>query len=106
MPIFNPEELESGFYRLTEGGFVKEKDGVFSATDKVLKAYAETSTPRRSMAKELEDMEHLLGATSYSAEPNPKSNLKYPGFSTELYETAVSNYLKAANKYSERPGKR
>ena len=104
--IFNPEELESGFYRLTEGGFVEEKDGVFSATDKVLKAYAETSTPRRSMAKELEDMEHLLGATSYSSEPNPKNNLKYPGFSTELYETAVSKYLKAASRYSEKPGKR
>lgn len=104
--IFNPEELESGFYRLTEGGFVKEKNGVFAATAKVIKAYAKTTTPRRTIAKEMEDIERLLAAKSYSSEPNPEHNFEYPGFSTELYERAVSGYLKAASKYSEKHKKK
>src|SRR5258705_3275865 len=104
--IFNPEELESGFYRLTKGSFVKEKDGVFSATDKVMKVYAKTTTPRRSIAKEMEDTERLLGAKSYSSVPNPENNFRYSGFSTELYETAVSKYIKTASGYTERPRKR
>ncbi len=104
--IFNPEELESGFYRLTEGSLIKEKDGVFSATDKVMKAYAKTTSLRRSIAKEMEDMEGLLSAKSYSSIPNAENNHRYSGFSIELYERAVSKYIEAASKYAERPRKR
>lgn len=100
--IFNPEELESGFFRLALGGFIEEKDAVFSATDKVLKAYAKNTTPRRSVSKELEDVERLLKARPYSAEPNPVHDLKYPGFSQEAYERAVSNYLEAAARCAEK----
>ena len=104
--IFNPEELESGFCRLTGGSFIKEKDGVFSATDKVMKAYAKTTTPRRSIAKEMEDTERFLSAKSYPSVPNPENNLRYSEFSMESYERAVSKYIEAAGKYAERPRKR
>ncbi|MDQ3907205.1 MAG: hypothetical protein M3268_02560 [Acidobacteriota bacterium] len=59
--IFSDEELNGGFTRLKAGGFVKERGGKYSATSKTLKAYAKTTTPRRAIYKELEDMRQLLG---------------------------------------------
>jgi hypothetical protein len=58
--IFTADELEGGLSRLSAGGFVKEQRGLFSVTDKVLQAYRETTTPRRNVFEELEDMERFL----------------------------------------------
>jgi len=58
--IFTADELEGGLNRLSAGGFIKERQGLFSATGKVLKAYRKTTTPRRSALKELEDIERFL----------------------------------------------
>lgn len=44
--IFNPDELESGLARLTSGGYIDEKAGVFSLTDKVMGAYEKTTSRR------------------------------------------------------------
>src|SRR5918993_141058 len=55
--IFNPDELESGFARLTSGGYIEEKGGIFSPTDKVIRGYEKTTSPRRAIYKELKDIE-------------------------------------------------
>jgi len=94
--IFNQEELESGFSRLTAGGYIEEKDGSFRATAKVIESYRMTTTPRRTVFKEVEDMRQLLGAASWTAIdplPDPENNLNYHGFSSQLYEEAVSKYV-------------
>jgi len=91
--IFNPDELESGLARLTAGGHLREKSRVFFATSPVMTAYQKTTSPRRSIEKELSDIEKYLGAAS-SADPQPHSNnLRYPGFTKEAYTEAVNNYL-------------
>jgi hypothetical protein len=58
--IFTDDELGGGLSRLSAGGFIKEKRGFFSVTNKVLQAYQKTHTPRRKVYKELEDMVRFL----------------------------------------------
>ena len=92
--IFEPNELESGLARLTLGGFIKEKNGVFSTTAKVKKAYSKTTTPRRPILKELDDMTGLLQAATYESKQPQRNNLKYPGFSITAFDKALASYLK------------
>jgi len=96
--IFNSDELESGFARLTSGGYVKEKDRIFSATDGVMSAYSKTTSARRAIHKELKDMEELLGAESPTSEQPHPNNLKYAGFSAEAYTEAVNRYIEGFGK--------
>ena len=96
--IFNPDELESGLARLTSGGYIKEKNGVFSATAQVMRAYAKTTSPRRAIHKELEDMEKLIGAVSPTSKQPHTNKLKYAGFSKEAYAEAVSRYIEGFGK--------
>ena len=99
--IFNADELESGLARLTANGYVKEKAGVFSATAKVKRAYEKTTSPRRSIRKELEGIEKLIGAAPYNAEQPHAHDLKYPGFTSAAYSKAVNDYVeRAANLYN------
>ena len=91
--IFNPEELESGLFRLTSGGYIKEKRGVFFATSKVMKAHAKTTSPRRGIHKELEDIERFIGAASSTSEQPHFNNMKYAGFSAAAYDEAVRRYI-------------
>ena len=92
--IFNEDELESGLARLTAGGFIKEKNNAFSATQKVKRAYSKTTGSRRIINEELKDIGDLIGAASpVSKQPNI-NNLKYANFSHELFRAAVDKYLK------------
>ena len=90
--IFNPDELESGFARLTSGSYIKEKNGVFSAAGKVMRAYAKTTSPRRAIHKELEDVGRLIRAAPYTSEQPHSNNQKYAGFSMTSYTEAVNKY--------------
>jgi hypothetical protein len=96
--IFNPDELESGFARLTAGGYITEKDGVFSATSKVKRAYAKTTSPRRAVQKELDDVKELINAAPPISSQPYSNNLKYPGFTQESYEEAVKRYIEGFGK--------
>ena len=90
--IFKPDELESGLTRLTLGGYLKEKNGIFFPTVKVMRAYAKTTSPRRGMLNELKDIQELIGAASPTSEQPCANNLKYAGFSTAAYDEAVNKY--------------
>ena len=96
--IFNPDELESGFARLTFGGYIEETAGIFSAADKVIRAYEKTTSPRRAIYKELKDTEDLIRAASPTSEQARPNNLKYPGFSAEAYTEAVNKYVEGFGK--------
>jgi hypothetical protein len=58
--IFNGDELAGGLSRLSAGGLIREKRGLFSVTSKVSQAYEKTSARRRYVYKELEDMVRFL----------------------------------------------
>jgi len=89
--IFTPDELESGFARLTDGGYVEEKSGIFCPTAKA-RAHSKSAVTRRAMHKELKDVEEMLGAPSAVSEQPLPNNLKYPGFSAAVYDEAVERY--------------
>jgi hypothetical protein len=61
--IFTEEELKGWFFRLTKGGYIKENKGEYSPTNITTEAYLKTTTPRRNVFKELEDMEKFLNIT-------------------------------------------
>lgn len=90
--VFEPDEFESGLARLTSGGYIKEKNGTFTATDKVMRAYKKTTSPRRAIHKELKDIEELIGAASATSNQPHENILKYAGFSIEAYNEAVDRY--------------
>ena len=96
--IFNPDELESGFARLTSGGYIEEKAGIFSPTGKVMREYEKSTSPRRAIHKELKDIENLIGAASPTAEQPHPNNQKYVGFSTAAYTEAVNKYVEGFGK--------
>jgi hypothetical protein len=98
--IFNPDELESGFARLTSGGYIKEKDGVFHATPEVMSAYLKTTSARSAIHKDLERIEKLIGAASATSDQPHTNNLKYPGFSPSAYTEAVNRYIERMSKLS------
>jgi hypothetical protein len=91
--IFNPDELESGLARLTSSGYIKEKNGVFFATPKVMSSYLKTTSQRAYIHKDLERIEKLIGAASATSAQPHSNNLKYAGFSTAAYTDAVNRYL-------------
>jgi hypothetical protein len=90
--IFKADELESGLARLTRAGYVAEKEGVFSPTEKV-QPYSESFlAKRRSVDKRLKDVEEMLGSPSAEDVQPSKNDLKYSGFSKEQYEQALDRY--------------
>ena len=96
--IFNPDELESGFARLTSSGHIKEKNGTFLPTLRVRRAFAKMSPKRSAIHKDLERIETLIGAARSSDEQPNTNNLKYPGFSEAAYTQAVNKYLERFRK--------
>ncbi len=55
--ILTREELDGGLRRLRHAGYVEELGEKYGATQSVIEAYSRTTTPRRPMLKELEDMQ-------------------------------------------------
>jgi hypothetical protein len=90
--VFEPEEIESGLARLTDGGYVEEKNGIVFPTDIAL-AYTKESTKRRAIHKDLKDIETMLGAPSAVDEQPSPNNLKYAGFSMAAYDEVVKRYV-------------
>ena len=93
--VFNPDELESGLARLAAGGFIKEKNKTFSATLKVRRAYAKTTTPRRAVDKELNDIEQFIGAATATGEQPQPNDLEYDGITPEELQKAFDKYSKS-----------
>jgi hypothetical protein len=90
--IIEPDELQSGLVRLTDGGFITEKNGVFFPT-KQQHLYSAAMSERRAMQNRLKDIQEILGAPSAVSDQPSLNNLRYPGFSAEDYEKAVENYV-------------
>ena len=61
--VFTDEELKGGIERLSQGGFVIERDGSFAPARTVIKAYYRKTTPRRAINNELKDIESFLGVS-------------------------------------------
>ena len=47
--IFNPDELEGGLSRLLAGKFIRERQGKFTVTKKVLDYHGRNMTPQRTI---------------------------------------------------------
>jgi hypothetical protein len=94
--IFRPEEMESGFYRLTRGGHIEEVEGGFVPTQATQDAYERIARETRILRRRLRALESYLGARPHQPGdpiPDPENQYSYPGFTEERYSAAVDRYL-------------
>lgn len=93
--IFNDEELESGFARLTEGGLIEERASRFHATALARANYRKASAVRKDFHSIWNSLGERLGAERARPGmpmPDPRNNLAYPGFSAAAVEAARRRY--------------
>ena len=95
--IFTEDEMESGLYRLSNGGYIEEANGSFRPStvtvDKYRVIHAKVKVPLRQM-----DLLHdFIDATPWEfgkAFPRPQNRFRYRGFSKEKFLQAVRTYTK------------
>jgi hypothetical protein len=103
--IFTNDEMESGFYRLTRGGYVEEVDGNFRPTKLALNKYNEISKKKkRAVLGQLDLLRESIGAKPVVfgvSFPRPENEYSYPGLTTEKLAQAVEKYHKRAAEIME-----
>lgn len=108
--IFTDDEMESGFYRLTRGGYVEEVDLNFRPTKLTLKKYEEISRKKkRSVLGQMELLQKSIGAKPWvfgEPFPRPENRYKYPGVTKKRLADAVEKYQKRAAKIMEELNKK
>ncbi|HKO41953.1 MAG TPA: hypothetical protein VJU84_01580 [Pyrinomonadaceae bacterium] len=57
-----------------------------------MRGYEKTTSPRRAIHKELEDIEKLIGAAPAGSEQPHTNSQKYPGFSKASFHEAFEKY--------------
>ena len=92
--LFTDEEIESGLTRLTQGGWITERDGTFSTTD--LFKRQNIKIKNWDSVKKIEKL--LDAEPRYQNEPmpHPSNNLRYPGITSEVLFKANKEYEKHA----------
>lgn len=89
--IFKPEELQSGLYRLTAGGYITKKGQDFDVTENVRETSRKLSRRSGYIREELEQIELVLSTSRrHRSLPN---DLKYSGFSINGYRAALKKYM-------------
>ncbi len=99
--IFNDDELESGFARLTAGDLIFDKDHKFFPTEKGRDIYEKVSSKGGSIYNTQDRLKKLLKASPYDPKqkyPNPKNNLRYPGFSSQTVQETIELWHKEARR--------
>ena len=104
----NPEELESGLFRLHERGWVTQvgEDLRFQPTAEAVEMIEELSSEKKSAYDIWKALEHRLGAISFTPGellPHPDNSFSYPGFTPEVYREAVAQYMKRIRSRKRAP---
>lgn len=95
--VFRREELESGLYRLAEGGWIEDLGKKFRPAAKARSEHAKIPQNCWSMAQEMELIAGFLGVAgagpANEPSPHPENKYRYPGFSEKKFQAAVQKYL-------------
>lgn len=98
--VINYEELSSGLVRLKQADLIIVDSALWkiSCSDRarsMIDALAKRIRSAYDLGKEIEN---TLGAIPWAPRepiPHPANNLQYPDFNKELYDIAVSEYIKS-----------
>jgi hypothetical protein len=88
MAIFTEDEMESGLYRLTVGGYVEEVGGEFRPTKITSEKYKELTKQKKSLINHMELLREFIGAQPWEVGGSvlrPEDKFKYPGFTKESF---------------------
>ena len=92
--LFTDEEIESGLTRLTQGGWIVERNGQFSTTNLFKRENIKIKN-----WDSVKSVEKLLGAEPRQENepmPHPANNLRYPGITRDVLSKANREYEKHA----------
>jgi hypothetical protein len=82
------EEMEGALARLTAGGFIVDRGIRLSPSWKTMTFYRSVTTPRRSVLKEKEDLQKLLGTSDRNPSVLPKDanrGVSYPSLTRSRF---------------------
>jgi hypothetical protein len=99
--IFTEDEIESGLYRLTNGGYIEEVNGSFKPSSATVDKYRVIDAKAKAPLRQMELISDFIGAAPWEfgkAFPRPENRFRYPGFTTEKFVQAVRTYHKNASK--------
>jgi hypothetical protein len=95
------QELEGALARLTAGLYIIDRNGNYAPSEKTLSFYRSVTKPRRPVLNEEDDMQNFIGAPPWSPSCKPQDanrGVAYPALTSQLYETAVEEYLTRMKK--------
>lgn len=107
--IFTDDEMESGLYRLSSGGFIEEVNDHFRPSNLTLEKYREISQKRKAWMKQMDLLGEFIGAKPWSfgvSFPHPENRFRYPGFTKEKFAGAVKKYHIKASKILKESSKK
>lgn len=95
----NPEELESGLFRLRQAGLIVEIDERlrFQCTPEALATIEDLAAKTASVHDLRKGLEQRLRVGPWAPGeplPHPQNSHHYPGFSSSTYQGAIQRYLK------------
>jgi hypothetical protein len=99
--IFTYDEMESGLYRLSRGGYIEEVAGKFKPSKVTLEKYRVMCKKTRGILKERDLLSEFLDAKPWVFGvpfPRPENRYKYPGMTVERFDEAVDQYQREARK--------
>lgn len=95
--IFTESELNSGFFRLTEGGWLTGTDDAWVTTEKTQKEYKRIEQKKLSAYAEMKEIGNILAAPDWTPETNaknPADTFLFPGLDRSRIAKACQDYSK------------
>lgn len=95
--IFAIEELEGGFFRLANSGYIIEDNECYRPTDKIIMPYIKFSSKNKSVSKQLAFIREQLNSPDWTEDYDPsKANegINYRIINKKAFESAYSGYRK------------
>lgn len=99
--IFTEDEMESGLYRLSAGGYIEESNGSFRPSRTTVDKHRVICAKTKAALKQMDLLSDLIGAKPWEfgkAFPRPENRFRYPGFTKEKFAQAVTTYQKNSSK--------
>ncbi|MGH9762637.1 MAG: hypothetical protein ACREDR_28355 [Blastocatellia bacterium] len=91
--IFTEAEMNTGLYRLSKGGYIKERKNGFGPTSKARNKYEAVAQKKSGLHDQMELLRLSIGATAWGSVEDggaAENEPGYTGFSRERFSEAVS----------------
>lgn len=99
--IFTEDEMESGLYRLSGGGYIEESNGSFKPSSSAADKYRVINAKVKAPLRQMDLVSDFIGANPWEfgkAFPRPENRFHYPGFTRGKFAQALRKYQRNSFK--------